>query len=167
MPGSVLFPLLVVSTLFNSKAMILPPKSCKSQGLSLFSFFHICNVSAFVRGGREGTAGLGAFCCALKEDLSLKDFWNKVCRAKARLAQELALTSSKPPHSQCTDLLFFAVSGPDLQAQPVLPVQGFITPLPSPPQHMGQDAACSIPLLTAPPGQFSVKRKQISLRRMV
>lgn len=111
MPGSVLFPLLVVSTLFNSKAMILPPKSCKSQGLSLFSFFHICNVSAFVRGGREGTAGLGAFCCALKEDLSLKDFWNKVCRAKARLAQELALTSSKPPHSQCTDLLFLLFLG--------------------------------------------------------
>lgn len=55
MPGSVLFSLLVVSTVFNSKAMVLPPKVCKSQGLS---FFHICNVSVFVRGGREGTAAL-------------------------------------------------------------------------------------------------------------
>lgn len=72
MPGSVLFSLLVVSTVFNSKAMVLPPKSCKSQGLSLFSFFHICNVSGFVRDGREGTAAFWDFLLCIKRGSELQ-----------------------------------------------------------------------------------------------
>lgn len=130
MPGSVLFSLLVVSTVFNSKAMILPLKSYKSQGLSLFSFFPICNVSAFVRGGREGTAVFGAFCCALEEDLSLKDFWNEVCSAKARLA----LTSSKPPHSHCTDLLFLLFLG-QIFRHSLFPLSGTHHPTSFPTAH--------------------------------
>lgn len=53
----------------------------------------------------------GAFCCALKEGLSFKCIWNKVCSAKPRMAQELALTSSKPPHSHGTNLLFLLFPG--------------------------------------------------------
>lgn len=116
-PGVVLVSLLVISTVFNSKAMVLSPKSCKSQGqiywpLS-FSFlpspFAMCQLLLGV-GGKVQMLW-GAFCCVLKQDLSFKHVWNNDCSAKSRLAWELAPTSSEPLPSHCLSLLFLLFLG--------------------------------------------------------
>lgn len=139
--------------------MVLPPKVCKSQILSLFSFFHICNVSVCVWGGRESTAAFWGFLFALKEDLNFKHIWNKVCSAKPRLAQELAL-SSKFPHSLCTNFLFLLFPCQTFRNSLFFLFRSYHPCFLLFPSTWDKMLLIAITLLTVPPEQFSLKRKK-------